>query len=322
MATLASSNDCKGGKNSRSGWRHLEPCAELPRSQAWRQFSNIDQALLQRLVTEPVQCVYFDGYRNVEYQRLTPATAREITDEDVGIDSALSRNEERSLFLYFNYCRHKVMHVLRAHRKTRLTVGAARDLIAWQRAADCLRSRLIRANMPLVKAMARRFGNWAVELTELVCEGNLTLVRCVDRFDASRGFKFSTYACRAMLAGFTRTAERRIRQRRLTPAPYDPSFERGDQLELKRITVKEGLVDDLRAILSHNQAHLTPTEERVLQARFALGGINGDGVQGGGWTLSRIGTSLGISKERVRQIQCRALDKLRTVLDQQLAPTG
>ena len=60
--------------------------------------------------------------------------------------------------------------------------------------------------MPLVLAMVRRIRMPMVEFVDLISEGNKALLRSVEKFDVSRGFKFSTYACRAILKGFSRLA--------------------------------------------------------------------------------------------------------------------
>jgi RNA polymerase primary sigma factor len=299
-------------------WRRLIPAVGLPVRSGLRRLCEQDRQLLEQCLSQTCDCLYHPSFRAAAYRRLTPATAAKVP-ENAG-QGALSRADERMLFMRFNYCRHRVMRVLRAHRRRRLPLSAARELLAWQQAADSLRSCLVDSNVALVKAMARRFGRRSVELSELVSEGNLTLVRCVDKFDAARGYKFSTYACRAMLASFTRMAARRTRQRTLTPVSYAPALDPSDHLERQREQNERDIVEELREIIAGNAARLTNTEQRVLSARFALQSLNGGRRNGSGWTLHRIGASLGISKERVRQIQCRALGKLRAVLNERLAP--
>lgn len=305
-----------------SSLRRLRPNVQLPSERVLQRMSQSDREVLEQLIERIAECVYDANYRRVRFRRLTPDDA-EATAASVGADDELlSRQDESELFLVYNYCRFAIMRILRSQQDRRLPAAKARALVAWHRAAQCLRSRLVQANVPLVKAMVQRFGNNTIEPGEFVGEGNLALLRCVDKFDVSRGYKFSTYACRAILVSFSRYAARRARERRLALVPYEPDWEPGDQVERRRQETERDLVDELQAIISDNSAELTPTEIRVLEARFALNQKSGPRGNGNGWTLQRIGSALNISKERVRQIQCRALAKLRTSLNGRLAPTG
>jgi RNA polymerase sigma factor (sigma-70 family) len=211
--------------------------------------------------------------------------------------------------------------VLRAYRGRRLTAKAAREVLRWQRLADETRTYIVRANTSLVLAMARRSRNSGAEMGELVSEGNLALLRCVDKFDASRGFKFSTYACRAILASFSRAGAKAARHRAQFPTPFDPAMERSDHVETKRDRIEHECVDELKRILFENSADLSSVERRVLTARFSLDQpINNSAAKPAvrRKTLDQVGDLLGVSKERVRQIQNQAMIKLRAVLEERL----
>jgi RNA polymerase sigma factor (sigma-70 family) len=229
----------------------------------------------------------------------------------------LSAEAERELFLRFNYGRYRVMRLLRRYHGRRLAITAMRELLRWEGFTQQMRADIIRANTSLVLAMARRSRNSGVELTELVSEGNLALLRCVDKFDAARGFKFSTYACRAILASFSRASAKAARFRSHFPAAYDPAVERSDYLDRKRERIELDCVDELRQILFENTADLSSVERRVLDARFSLDRETGH-VTTRRRTLDQVGELLGVSKERVRQIQNQAMHKLRAVLEQRL----
>ena len=227
----------------------------------------------------------------------------------------LSAEAERELFLRFNYGRYRTVHLLRRYHGRRLAAAAARELLRWESFTQQMRADIIRANTSLVLAMARRSRNSGVELTELVSEGNLALLRCVDKFVVARGFKFSTYACRAILASFSRASAKAARFRAHFPATYDPAVERSDYLDQKRERIELDCVDELRQILFDNTAELSSVERRVLDARFSLDRETGQAVARRR-TLDQVGVLLGVSKERVRQIQNQAMHKLRAVLEQ------
>ncbi len=309
--------------------RKLAPTARLPGPTMVRGLGPADLELLEKRLREPVECVYHPTFRRASMPEpadqphiVAPDTPPGDPDLDHGestprVTEVLTAEQERALFLRFNYCRHRVMIILRRFRGKRLTGAATRELIRWERMAQQIRADIVRANTSLVLAMARRSRNNGVELGELVSEGNLALLRCVDKFDASRGFKFSTYACRAILASFSRAGAKAARHRSQFPTPYDPAMERSDHLEAKRDRIEHECVDELKRILFDNSADLSAVERRVLTARFSLDQPNTKpGLRRK--TLDQVGDLLGVSKERVRQIQNQAMIKLRAVLEERL----
>jgi RNA polymerase sigma factor (sigma-70 family) len=314
-------------QTKRSNLRKLNPTAKLPVASVLRSLSPGDRELLEKRLTEPVECIYDPSFRRQTVPgddgdvavrvtgdgQMTTAMKAGLPAEDV-----LTADEERVLFLRFNYARHRVMRVLRNCRGKRLDAASARELIHWEKLAQETRAEIIRANTSLVLAMARRSRNSGVELSELVSEGNLALLRCVDKFDVMKGFKFSTYACRAILASFSRAAAKSARFRSHFPTTYDPALERSDYLDRKREEVELDCVDELKRILFENAADLSQVERRVLSARFSLGRTSQPKPGERRRTLDQVGNLLGVSKERVRQIQNQAINKLRAVLEENL----
>jgi RNA polymerase primary sigma factor len=140
-------------------------------------------------------------------------------------------------------------------------------------------------------------------------------MRSVEKFDASRGFKFSTYACRAILKSFSRVAMKLGRYRGLFPVELNTELEKGDFVESRRQTMEQDCLEELRQILASNLADLTDVERTVIRERFALGTAD---VQRTSKTLEQVGAMIGVTKERVRQIQNKALDKIRHTLEQQI----
>jgi RNA polymerase sigma factor (sigma-70 family) len=299
----------------------------MPNAAVLQRFSQEERELLERRLTEPIEYMYHPSFRRRVMPASNQCTVRTAPDRSASdtltvaiaepaSSEVLSPEKERTLFLRFNYCRCRVMRVLARHRGRRLTAGAARELLHWSRLAQEIRAQIVRANTSLVLAMARRSRNRGVELPELVSEGNLALLRCVDKFDVSRGYKFSTYACRAILASFSRAGAKAARQRAQFPTPFDPAMERSDYLETRRVVIEHECVDELKRILFENSAALSQVERRVLNARFLLD--QPDGKVSRRRTLDQVGDLLGVSKERVRQIQNQAMSKLRAVLEERL----
>jgi len=301
--------------------RRFTPTAQAPTAAVTKRLLEADREALSTLLSTPLECVYHPSFR----RKSLPGEERRASDDAsptplavVGGTEVLTAEEERALFLRFNYCRNRVMLVLRRHRGQRLTARATREVLRWYHKAMEYRTDIVRANTSLVLAMARRSRNTGVEISELVSEGNLALLRCVDKFDAARGFKFSTYACRAILASFSRAGAKAARHRVQFPTTFDPVMERSDYLDRRREIIEHECVDELKRILFENSADLSSVERRVLNARFELDRAEDTKPATRKKTLDQVGLLLGVSKERVRQIQNQAMSKLRALLEQRL----
>ena len=221
----------------------------------------------------------------------------------------LSQEQEAALFLRYNYARYRLAKATAA--QSRRSAGSrVAEILLWYRRMLENRSALANANMALVVAMAKRTRIETVEFGELVSEGNMALLRAVDKFDVSRGFKFSTYACRVILKAFNRLATKTGTYHQHFPTEFDPGMEQSDELERRHKDQRELAIEDIRRVLVTNVAELTDTERKVVAARFAVSGHSRV------LTLEQVGRMVGLSKERVRQVQNKALAKLRTALEE------
>ncbi len=222
--------------------------------------------------------------------------------------TALKPAEEVHLFLRYNYAKCRLAQLLTAQRR-RVALGRAKQIVLWYARAQEAQDDLVNANMALVLAMGRRTRIPNVEFTEMISEGNMALLRSIEKFDVSRGFKFSTYACRAILKSFNRLASKTGRYRNHFPTEFDPDLERSDQEDIKHDYQHDYSLESLHEVLTRNRAQLSDVEQTIVRERFAL---NDAGKK---HTLAEVGRMVGLTNERVRQLQNSALDKLRVVLD-------
>jgi RNA polymerase primary sigma factor len=222
----------------------------------------------------------------------------------------LTPAQESHLFLRYNFARARTALAVtrfRSHPSRRL----ADSIALWYGRAKDARDLLARANLALVLAMARRTRDKSVDLGDLVSEGNMALLRAIDAFDVDRGFKFSTYACRAIFKAYGRLVARNGRYHALFPIEFDPALECSNHREVRLEEAHQDALAELKQILHDNRARLSRTEQAVLQSRFALD----SSPLSEAMTLEEVGNIMGVTKECVRQIQNKALAKLRATLE-------
>jgi RNA polymerase sigma factor (sigma-70 family) len=228
-----------------------------------------------------------------------------------GAPQLMSAKEERVMFLRFNFAKRKLTLLQKKIKKEGLTRELAERFLEWHRRFEHFREYLVRTNLALVLAMAKRTRLGDVDFAEIVSEGNMALIRAVDKFNVDRGFKFSTYACRAILKAFSRTALKSSRHKMRFPVEFEPDMEKSDWIDRKRDVVEEDCLDELKAIVDRNLADLSDTEQTVIRRRF-----NWQQQEQSPLTLEEVGQIIGVTKERVRQIQNKALAKIRAVMEE------
>ncbi|MEM9065249.1 MAG: sigma-70 family RNA polymerase sigma factor [Planctomycetota bacterium] len=231
----------------------------------------------------------------------------------------LTGAEERILFHQFNYARFRIRELQKAvdeNPDKQPDPEQAQDILRWYRLADMIREQIAETNLALVLAMAKRTRMSEVDFADLVSEGNMALLRAVDKFDAGRGYKFSTYACRAILKAFSRQGMKLSKYRQRFPTDFDPKLERSNYLETKRADFEKDAADEVKRIVVENRADLTNIERTVIEHRFNIRTVDGEPIEDEKpMTLEQVGQIIGVTKERVRQIQNKAMEKIKHELE-------
>jgi len=222
----------------------------------------------------------------------------------------LNRVQEAHLFRKLNFLKYKASNL-----REKLNVSQPRSTLMDQieaiyEEAVATKNQIIRANLRLVVSISRRHMSQVENFFELVSDGNISLMRAVEKFDYARGFKFSTYASWAIMKNFARTIPDELRYRDRFCTSHEEMFtttqdDRGDQFEQETSqSQREWQVEKILGRLDER-------EQKIIIRRF--------GLQRGQepLTLKQVGAELGVTKERIRQIEARALSKLRKVAEEE-----
>ena len=169
---------------------------------------------------------------------------------------------------------------------------------------------IVQANLRLVVSIAKRHVMASEDFFQLVSDGNMSLIRAVEKFDYSRGNKFSTYASWAIMKNFARTIPGEFRQKdRFRPTSEELFLSKEDQRTDQHSLESAQQLRERQ--ISQILDNLDDREQKIIISRFGL-----DYSQEP-QTLKEVGEQLGVTKERIRQIEARALVKLRHAAQQE-----
>ncbi|MCE5328340.1 MAG: sigma-70 family RNA polymerase sigma factor [Planctomycetaceae bacterium] len=218
----------------------------------------------------------------------------------------LTSEGEKDLFRRYNYLKYKADKQRKGIDLNRVRTRKLREIEDLLLQSNVVKNQIIRANLRLVVSIAKKHVGKAQTLFELISDGNVSLMRAVEKFDYTRGNRFSTYASWAIIRNFARSVPKELYQL--------DRFATGNEevldiaASLRTYDPNELNLRELRESIDAVLTRLNPQERAILIDHYGLD------PSGKSKTLEELGRQLGISKERVRQIELQAMKKLRGLM--------
>jgi RNA polymerase primary sigma factor len=278
----------------------------------------------QRLLDQPLEYLYHASFDDptLEAEILAPmpgADAYEMQRRSMKVPKdappelaplyevpLLNKEQEQHLFRQMNFLKHRASLLRKQLVPAHARIQDIQQIEEFQQQANAVKDRLINCNMRLVVSIAKKHSGHAENFFELLSDGNMSLIRAVEKFDFSRGNKFSTYASWAIMKNYARSIpdDKKHRERYVTG--HEEMFEAtadNRSSEHEQLSSQEQAANRVNRLLES----LDERERQIIRMRAGLDNYSE------GMTLEEIGQQLGITKERVRQLNVRIMNKLRSM---------
>ena len=216
----------------------------------------------------------------------------------------LNREQEYHLFRKMNFLKHTASK-LRSELDVKAPLIALMDRIEnLYEQSVAVKNKIVQSNLRLVVSIAKKHVDPSDDFFGLISDGNMSLIRACEKFDYSRGNKFSTYASWAIMKNFARTIPDEFRHRDRFRTSSEEIFTAHQDQRADNFTAEIDQASRTAQIqkILHT---LDQREQQIIVRRFGLD------HRFEPLTLKEVGEELGVTKERIRQLETRALDKLR-----------
>jgi len=284
----------------------------------------VNEVRARRLLDQPLEYIYHPSFDDptLEVEILAPMPAADEYEmqrrsmkvpKDAPPELAplyevplLNKEQEQHLFRQMNFLKHRAALLRKDLDPAHARIQDLQQIEELQQQATAVKDRLINCNMRLVVSIAKRHAGQAENFFELLSDGNMSLIRAVEKFDFSRGNKFSTYASWAIMKNYARSIpdDKKHRERYVTG--HEEMFEAtadSRSNEHEQLSSQEQAASRVNRLLES----LDERERQIIRMRAGLDNYSE------GMTLEEIGQQLGITKERVRQLNVRIMNKLRSM---------
>ncbi len=275
----------------------------------------------KRILEQPIELIHSEEFElgNAEELILAPAPVREKEASRTKVPPGLppylaslysvpllTREEEAYYFRKMNFLKFQASNLRSKLDKSRVKTEIMDEIERLLEESLKIKNFLIRSNLRLVVSIAKRHIRPNTNFFEMVSDGNMSLIRAIEKFDYSKGNKFSTYASWAIMKNFARSIPAEHTRLDRFRTGNDEVFQlhsdtRANQFHEEMVNQKQHQM--IMSILEQ----LDSRERDIIMFRYGL-------TQGTEpLTLEQVGNHFGVTKERIRQLEARALRKLRKI---------
>ena len=220
----------------------------------------------------------------------------------------LNKPQEQYYFRKMNFLKWQASQLQERLSTSDSPARVAKQMGECLKQAATVKNLLTRSNLRLVVSIAKRHLKPGANFFELVSDGNMSLIRAIEKFDYSRGNKFSTYASWAIMKNYARSVPAEYTKLDRFRTGYDELF--GSVHEGRGTAFSDELVNKAqRDAITEILRELNGRERKVIACRFGLS--QGSEPE----TLEQVGSRMGVTKERIRQIEVRALERMRRIAE-------
>ncbi len=216
----------------------------------------------------------------------------------------LTAEQERHLFRKYNFLKFRAAALRNKLNLARPQVRLMNEIERLYRDAVATKNHIIQANLRLVVSIMKRYVTESDGTFELISDGNVSLIRAVERFDYSRGAKFSTYATWAIQKNNARRYADDVKYRSRFQTSHEEALEASPQEHFDPQQAERAQRERSERV-ARILERLDGRDRQIIEGRFGLSG-NLEAK-----TLKEVGEQMGVSKERVRQLEARAMSRLR-----------
>ena len=220
----------------------------------------------------------------------------------------LTKDDEVYYFRKMNYLLYRAAELQKQIDVTQPKTKDMDRIESLLEQASEVKNFLIRSNLRLVVSIAKKHVKPNSNFFEMVSDGNISLIRAIEKFDFTRGFKFSTYASWAIMKNFARSIPAEYTQLDRFRTGNEEVFDQASDPRSERLN-EEFINKRQHEALMDLLSQLDTRERDIIVSRYGL--KDGTPPQ----TLEQVGQKLGVTKERIRQLESRALQKLRKIAE-------
>lgn len=286
------------------------------------EMSAYQKALLKKAIAEAATTEYIPNDKFLEEDAESKLFATEVPPVNAdwyasfvnrigksklpSISSVLTTEQEVALFFQFNFAKKELISFVSKYNAMDTGEDTIRSILKWNKKVIDFRAQIVNHNLALVLSLVKKFKGSNLDFDEMLSEGNTILLNAINKYDAGRGLKFSTYVTYSVTRAFGKVSQKKDKGNKFFPVSLDLELQKSDQVDKKHEEQVNDGVLTLREILGSNSANLTEEEMEVITSRYPRDASTEFSKP----TLETLGLKFKKNKSNMSRIEKKAISKL------------